>query len=141
MQVEWTTIQALGRTKAVDLWLLFPVGVAVNRLLTRGSPPPQGWADALTRIFGTPDWRSAFYTTHTQDTLFGLQSEKRKEGNWQQIGQFFVDRLKTVFAGVADNPLPLRNSTHTPIYLLCFAAGNPKGAKPAVKIAQDILTP
>jgi hypothetical protein len=26
-----------------------------------------------------------------------------------------------------------------PIYLLCFAAGNPKGAPTAVKIAKDIL--
>jgi hypothetical protein len=50
-----------------------------------------------------------------------------------------VARLKTIFAKVAENPLPLRNSTNTPLYLLCFAAGNPKGATTAVKIAQDIL--
>jgi len=50
-----------------------------------------------------------------------------------------VARLKTVFARVAENPLALRNSTNTPLYLLCFAAGNPKGAATAVKIAGDIL--
>ncbi|MCI0387950.1 MAG: hypothetical protein MOB07_04160 [Acidobacteria bacterium] len=55
------------------------------------------------------------------------------------IEQYFVERLKTVFAGVAENPLPLLNSHNNPLYLLCFASGNPKGAKTAIKIAQDIL--
>src|SRR5713101_5337050 len=36
MQVEWSLIETLGRTQAIDLWLLFPLGVAVNRLLPRG---------------------------------------------------------------------------------------------------------
>jgi hypothetical protein len=40
---------------------------------------------------------------------------------------------------VAESPLSLQNSKGTPIYSLCFAAGNPKGAPTAVKIAQDIL--
>jgi len=44
-----------------------------------------------------------------------------------------------VFADVAENPLVLRNSRNTPLYLLCFAAGNSEGAKTAVKIAQNIL--
>src|SRR5216683_3510713 len=34
MQVEWSTIEALAATKAVDLWYLFPLGVGVLRLLT-----------------------------------------------------------------------------------------------------------
>ena len=50
-----------------------------------------------------------------------------------------MKRLKTVFAQVAPNPLILTNSKEVPIYLLCFAAGNPKGAPTAVKIAKDIL--
>ena len=33
MQVEWSTIETLGATKAVDLWYLFPLGVGVARLL------------------------------------------------------------------------------------------------------------
>ena len=55
------------------------------------------------------------------------------------IGEYFVKRLKTVFAGVAQNPLPLLNSRNSPLYLLCFAAANPKGSTTAIKIAQDIL--
>ncbi len=40
---------------------------------------------------------------------------------------------------VPEKPLLLRNSKNNPLYLLCFASGNPKGAKTAIKIAQDIL--
>jgi three-Cys-motif partner protein len=141
MQVDWATVEALANTKAVDLWLLFPLGVAVNRLLTRAGPPPTAWADALTRIFGTGDWQAAFYPKHDEQTLFGVESVQRKDVNWDKIGKFFVKRLKSIFCKVASNPLPLRNSTNTPIYLLCFAAGNKKGAPTAVKIAEHILKP
>ncbi len=50
-----------------------------------------------------------------------------------------VNRLKSIFTGVAENPLLLRNSKNNPLYLLCFASGNPRGAKTAIRIAQDIL--
>jgi len=62
-----------------------------------------------------------------------------KLANFDSIGAFFVGRLKTVFEGVAENPLPLRNSREVPLYLLCFAAANPRGASTAVNIAQHIL--
>jgi hypothetical protein len=47
--------------------------------------------------------------------------------------------LKLIFPGVAENPLLLHNSKNNPLYLLCFASGNEKGSKTAIKIAQDIL--
>jgi three-Cys-motif partner protein len=139
MQVDWATLEALAGTKAVDLWLLFPLGMAINRLLTRDEPPPKAWADALTRIFGTADWKNEFYAKKTQATLFGPQETERKDTDFDRIGRFFLKRLNSIFAGVVANPLVLRNSTGVPIYLLCFAAGNSKGAPTAVKIAKDIL--
>ncbi|MBO9363959.1 MAG: three-Cys-motif partner protein TcmP [Roseiflexus sp.] len=75
MQVSWDLIEALGQTQAVDLWLLFPLGMAVNRLLTRNQPPTGAWAHALTRMFGTNGWEKAFYAHHTQMTLFGKEEE------------------------------------------------------------------
>lgn len=139
MEVQWTTIEAIARTQAIDLWILFPPGQAVNRILTRKHPPEGAWADRLTMFFGTDDWRMAFYQKSPQISMFDEDEAFEKTANFETIGTFFADRLKHVFAGVADNPLPLYNSKHVPIYLLCFAAGNPKGARTAVKIAQDIL--
>lgn len=40
MQVEWATIEILAETKAVDLWILFPLGQGLNRLLTTDGPHP-----------------------------------------------------------------------------------------------------
>jgi len=116
-----------------------PLGVAVNRLLTRTELPPKKWAQALTRILGTDEWRDAFYSRQVEHTLFGDEEVRTKETDFGKIGRYFVERLKTVFAAVANNPLPLRNSRNIPLYLLCFAAGNPRAASTALKIAQSIL--
>ena len=139
MQVDWSLIETIAKTKAIDLWILFPLASAVNRLLTRNEPPPKQWAQALTRIFGTEDWQDYFYPHQTVPTLFGNEERQEKSADFDAIGRYFVNRLKTVFAKVAENPLPLRNSKNVPLYLLCFAAGNPVGAATGVKIAQDIL--
>jgi three-Cys-motif partner protein len=139
MQVEWKTIEAIAHTQAIDLWLLFPLGVAVNRLLRRDGQIDETLRKKLDTLFGTTDWFDAFYESETIQTLFGEEARLRKVVGLEQIGQYFVARLKTVFAGVAEKPLPLYNSRNIPLYLLCFAAGNPSGAALAVKIAQDIL--
>ena len=140
MQVEWATIAAMGATRAIDLWVLFPLGVGVNRLLLRTRIPEERWASRLTRIFGTDDWRAAFYRESEQQTLFGDTRDLVKVADFASISRFWVARLKTVFAQVAPDPLPLRNSRNVPIYLLSFAAANPKGAETAVRIAQYILS-
>lgn len=138
-QIEWSLLQSIAQTRAIDLWLLFPLGAAINRMLTRNAPPPSGWADILTRVLGTDTWKTEFYPEKREQTLFGEEETQAKEADWKRIETHFVRRLETIFPGVAHNPLPLRNSRNVPLYLLYFAAGNPKGAKTAIKIAQDIL--
>ena len=139
MEVEWHTIAAIANTQAIDLWILFPLGIAVNRLLKKDGNVDTTIRQKLNRFFGTTDWYDTFYETVSNPTLFGEEMVTRKTSDFQSIGQYFVKRLQTVFTRVANNPLPLYNSKNNPLYLLCFAAGNPKGASTAVKIAQDIL--
>lgn len=140
MQVDWATIKSIAATKAIDLWILFPLGQGVNRLLTREGPPPAAWADRLTRFFGTEEWRDRFYRrTETRDLFGATLSFVEKDADFESIGSYFLERLRTVFEAVADRTLPLRNSKGTPIFLLCFAAGNAKGAPTAVKIANGIM--
>lgn len=138
MQVEWATIEAVAATKAIDLWLLFPLGIGTVRLLTRSGDIPAAWRHRLDLLLGTTDWYDAFYRVEAENTLFGVE-ERVIKASTETIGQYFVDRLRGVFAGVADHPKVLRNSTNCPLYLLCFAAGNPRGARIAVKIANHLL--
>ena len=139
MEVEWQTVTAIANTQAIDLWILFPLGIAVNRLLKRDGDVDTTVRHKLDRFFGTPGWYDTFYEIASSPTLFGEEMVVRKKSDFQSIAQYFVQRLRTVFTRVANNPLPLYNSKNNPLYLLCFAAGNPRGAPTAVKIAQDIL--
>lgn len=139
MQVEWTTIEAIARTRAIDLWLLFPLGIGVNRLLTRSGDIPPSWRHRLDLLLGTGDWYDEFYEVDTSPTLFGDDQERVVKASRQTIGRYFNDRLKTIFPGVAEEPGVLRNSVNNPLYLLCFAAANEKGAPIALKIATHLL--
>jgi three-Cys-motif partner protein len=139
MQVEWDTITAIAKTKAIDLWLLFPLGIGVNRLVTRSGDIPEGWQRRLDKLLGTTDWRDEFYAVERRPTLFDAGEEHVVKASKETIGRYFNARLKTVFAGVAETPGVLRNSANCPLYLFCFAAGNAKGAPIALKIANHLL--
>jgi three-Cys-motif partner protein len=141
MQVEWSTIQAVAETRSIDMWLLFPVGVGVNRLLKRDADIPVVWRERLTALLGTESWFDEFYAVETKTNLFGDDATRTvKKATTETIGKYFIDRLKTIFTAVADAPLVLTNSRGCPLYLLCFAAGNPRGAPIALKIANHLLS-
>jgi three-Cys-motif partner protein len=109
MQVDWRTIQALADTKAVDLWVLFPLGQGLNRLLTRGGPPPPTWDARLTTSFGTDSWKDEFYRRADQLTLFDSEERLEKTATFESMAAFVNNRLAAIFEMVAPNPLLLRN--------------------------------
>lgn len=61
MQVAWPTLEAIAKTQAIDLWILFPLGVAVNRMLTKDGQIDEKWKSKLDEIFGRRDWYDTFY--------------------------------------------------------------------------------
>jgi three-Cys-motif partner protein len=135
MNVEWATIEAVARTRAIDLWVLFPFAIGAGRMMPKEYPPDSLWAHRLTAIFGTEEWKSRFYGERTTRGLFGDQGAIVRIAGVDEILEFFLERLRSVFAGVVEHPMILENSKHSPMYALCFAAGNPKGAPTAVRIA------
>jgi three-Cys-motif partner protein len=139
MQVTWATIEAIAKTKAIDLWVLFPLGIAVNRMITKSGKMSDAWRRKLDIMFGATDWYEAFYQPVSRKGLFDEETSMVKVGDFDSISRYFVKRLKTIFAEVAENPRPLYNSRNIPLFLLCFASGNPRGSKTAIKIARHIL--
>lgn len=137
MSVEWQTIEAIAKTQAIDLWILFPFAIGANRMMPKDSPPDSDWAQILTRVFGTHAWKDQFYRAaeNCRDLFGDMPDATTKVAGADEILRFFIERLKTVFPHVVENPLILHNSHNTPMYALCFAAGHPKGGKTAVKIA------
>jgi three-Cys-motif partner protein len=136
MQVSWKTLTVIAHTKAIDTWILFPLGIGVNRLLTKdGNIPPQ-WRARLDDVFGEPDWYDVFYAPNPQASLFpDGDPAMHKIAGFDAIGKYYIERLKTIFRHVAKNPFRLHNSCNNPMYLLCFAAAN----KTALKIAEDVM--
>lgn len=139
MNVSWQTIESIAKTEAIDMWYLFPLGVGVNRLLTKDGVIPESWQQKLDNIFGCSDWKEQFYRTEVRQGLLWDEEVTTKTGDFRQISDYFVERLDSIFAGVAKKPLPLYNSRKNPLYLLCFACGNKKGAPIALRIADNIL--
>lgn len=139
MQVEWATIEAIARTKAIDLWLLFPLGIGVNRLLKRTGDIPDAWKRRLDLLLGTTDWFDEFYKVDSAPTLFGPDEEFVVKASMETIGKYFQNRLNSTFAGVAEQPAVLRNSRNSPLYLLCFSVGNSRGRDIALRIANHLL--
>jgi three-Cys-motif partner protein len=146
MSVEWNVLRLIGETKAIDLWLLFPHGIGVNRLLTTGELPSKRWQDKLTATFGTNEWIREFYTEKVpeQSDLFEEQKPAmQKVATFDSINRFMIKRLRTVFAGgVVEKPLLLSNSRGTPLYSLCFAVTNPNpsASRAALNIADWVST-
>jgi three-Cys-motif partner protein len=140
MQVEWETIVAIAETKAIDLWVLFPLGIGVNRLLTKSGDIPTPWRHRLDLLLGSTDWYDEFYRVERTLTMFGDAQDHVVKASMETIGRYFIERLRSVFAAVADTPMVLRNSANCPLYLLCFAVGNERGAPVALRIANHLLT-
>ncbi len=144
MQVEWSTIQKIAETRAIDLWWLFPLS-AVNRMLPRDmNKITQAWKDRLDKVFGTDTWQKAFYgkPKATQQTLWDNMPGQNvvKTKGTDRIIKYTLARLREVFPGVLKDPPVLCNSKGSPLYLFCFAVSNPsdRARGVALRIAGDI---
>jgi three-Cys-motif partner protein len=138
MQVQWNTIKAIASTKAIDLWYLFPLGQAINRLLKKDGNISDPNRKKLDSVLGE-GWYNEIYKNNKINTLFGEENEITKAG-MDQIGCLFKKRLENIFAGVCENPRELRNSKNNTLYLLFFAVSNEgRGKDIALKIANHIL--
>ena len=138
LQVEWKIIELLGATKGVDLWYLFPMGMGPMRMIPRDGIVPEAWGRKLDSLFGTHDWSERFFRKSQQQSLFGDDPKNENAVSPAVVSAFVNERLELCFHRVADG-LVLQNSKAFPMYLLCFAASNEKGAGPALKIANSIL--
>jgi three-Cys-motif partner protein len=94
MQVEWATIEAIAGTRAIDLWLLCPLGIGVNRLLTRSGDIPESWRRRLDIMLGTKDWYEEFYKVEKTATLFDDEVTTVVKASTQTIGRYFNRRLE-----------------------------------------------
>jgi three-Cys-motif partner protein len=134
MQVGWQTIEALAGTKAIEIFLNFPVGMAIQRLLLR---QPDKFTEAQRRrlddYFGSPNWMDALY--RRRRTLFGDEAQDKIDESGIALLNWYRGRLRKIFAHVSKAAL-IRNTRGGHLYYLLLASQNRTG----VKIADDILS-
>ena len=124
-QVEWATIEAIAKTKAIDLWYLFPAGLCVFRQIGSDGSVHHTHEASITRIVGTEAWKSAFLTPSLQSDLFGDTGRQEKIVTPESAAAFMIERLQSVFrGGVLDVMIPLGRHAYASYYLL-FAWANP----------------
>jgi three-Cys-motif partner protein len=131
MQVPWNTIYGLGQTKAIEIILNLPVGMAIQRLLPKSGQFTEDRKKMLTEYFGSEDWENIVYEDQTG--LFGEQRVKKPEAG-QQLAKWYQKRLKQAY-GYSSRPRLITNTKGAHLYYLLWAGPNQTGAK----IASDVL--
>lgn len=136
MDIQWNTISLL-KGKRVDLWILIPTGVAINRLLDREGELRH--LDKLEECLGLSETeiKREFYLEREEFNLFNgkIKSLEKISDSISHITKLYIKQLKTIWNFVTDEPLVLINSKNVPIYHFVFASNN----STAFKIASGII--
>jgi three-Cys-motif partner protein len=135
MQINWSSIEKL-KDKRVDLWILIPSGVIINRFLDRKGKLI--FSNKLQSYFGIieDEIRKKFYETEKVETLFGsVNLVAKTNDSVSKIAELYIEKLKSIWKYVSDEPLKLYNSKNVPIYHFVFASNN----QTALKIAKQII--
>lgn len=134
MQVGWPTIAELAATEAIEIFLNFPVGMAIQRLLLR---QPENFTEPQRRrlddYFGASDWFDVLYKRRRN--LFGDDAEEKVEASGLALLNWYRGRLRQLFPHVSKAAL-IRNTRRGHLYYLLLASHNKTG----VKIANEILS-
>jgi three-Cys-motif partner protein len=129
LHLEWDVMLQAGQSKAIDLFLNFPV-MDMNRNAIWRAPAnaPKDGIDRMNRFWGDESWRQAAYAESDQGNLFSAR-ELVKQDN-AAIVKAFQTRLRTVAAfEFVPDPLPMRNSNNAVVYYLFFASQKPVAKK------------
>jgi three-Cys-motif partner protein len=126
-QLSWATIEAIAKTRALEVIINFPLGMAINRMLPKDGDVPDGWQISLDTLFGSPDWRKIVY----QDghDLFGPKKRKAKNTS-EKLLAWYRERLKALFGHVS-TPQLIKNTRGNPLYFLIWAGPHATGLKGA----------
>jgi three-Cys-motif partner protein len=152
MAVDWTTLEAIRQTGALDVWYLVSLEGLYRQAPLDRRKLDTSKRDAISRMVGTSDWEEVWYRDKPRNGLFddlsdddestalrGLANMTRT-ADVDDISVYFKARLKTLFPAVLE-PLVLKNNAGARTFLLFFAMANPSAAAigVATKIAGHIL--
>ncbi len=98
LQVHWSTVQALAKTRALDVFVNFPI-MGINRLIPREARPDVQAFERLRSIFEDTAWIDGLYTI--QGGLFGESASVRNRLGAEQLAQRYTEDLRGLFPHVS----------------------------------------
>lgn len=137
MQLTWDSLKSLEESN-VDVWVLVPTGLGVNRLLKNRGEISEAWIKKLEIFLGMSKVSilEYFYSETVTHTLFGDIVEKTKDRKAiERSAELYQSRLNELFEYVT-KPYILKNSTNSIMFHFFMASNN----KTAVRIANEIIT-
>jgi len=138
MSINWSSIESL-KGLGVDLWILVPTGMGINRMLINDGKISDSWLQKLENFLGysKEEIMNHFYKSLRRQTLFGEETNIQKEKDAALLaGELYSRKLKQVFSDVS-KPYVMRNSQNSIMYHFMMAANN----KTAIKIANEVIEP
>lgn len=137
MSVNWSSIEKL-KGLSIDVWMLIPTGVGMNRLLKKDSEINEVWMEKLETFLGLDKTviKSHFYKSVSVPNLFGdpITMEVKQENAVKKAHLLYKDRLRNVFSYISDAYV-MRNSKNSILYHFLLASNNAT----AIKIANHIV--
>jgi len=137
MQLKWESIK-IFENLGIDLWVLVPTGMGINRLLSKdGNKISSSFMAKLVDFLGMSEDEiiEYFYKEEKKYTLFGEESDLVKEKNAiDKSISLIKNRIGEIFKYVS-NPFPMVNKKESLMYHFIFASNNKAG----VKIANEII--
>jgi three-Cys-motif partner protein len=143
MTVDWTTLEAIADTKAIDVWYLFSLSGLYRQAARRIENIDPAKRAAITRMLGSDDWERELYAPSPQKDLLSELSDPadlQREADVRGLEKYVRARLGTLFPLVLD-PLPLPVFRKPQRFSLFFALSNPdpKAIGLAAKLANYAL--
>lgn len=136
MQLNWSSLEALERL-SVDIWVLIPTGMGVNRLLKNDGNISDAWINKLEIFLGMDKAEiiKHFYKEQKIATLFGEEKITTKEEKAIEKSALpYQSRLRNLFKFVS-KPYILKNTSNSVMFHFLMASNN----KTAVNIANEIV--
>ena len=136
LQVDWSSLEALAKTKRADVWCLVPMEGLIRQLSRDAGKLDEDKANKLDAFLGTSEWRQ-FYKASPNLGLDEGPAKSRKI-DIPGLEAFVLSRLKEIFEGWVSDPLPIhRVGTRHHMFSLYCAIANP--SENAVKAAKNIV--
>lgn len=141
MGLDWSTLEAIAKTGAIDVWYLFSLSGFYRQATRDHGALDEDKRAALTRMLGTDEWENELYKAAPVHDLFGTSDASlRRNADVGALEAYAKRRLETIFGAVLDPlPLPIHERPQRFSLFFCISSRRPAAIGLARKIGNHIL--